>query len=105
MRVLILGGDGYLGWPTAMYLSRRGHEVAVVDNYFRRRACTELNCEPLIAVPNLHQRAELWQAVSGNQFRSLSAIVCDYQFFPGSSRNLARMGWCIMPNSLRPLIP
>ena len=49
MRTLILGGDGYLGWPTAMYLSRRGHEVAVVDNYFRRRACTELNCEPLLA--------------------------------------------------------
>jgi UDP-sulfoquinovose synthase len=78
MRVLILGGDGYLGWPTAMYLSRRGHEVAVVDNYFRRRACTELNCEPLIAVPNLHQRAELWQAVSGQQIQVFIGDICDY---------------------------
>ncbi len=43
MHVLILGGDGYLGWPTAMYFSKRGHEVTVVDNYFRRNACTELD--------------------------------------------------------------
>ena len=40
MRVLILGGDGYLGWPTAMHFSSRGHEVHVVDNYLRRAACT-----------------------------------------------------------------
>jgi len=38
MRILILGGDGYLGWPTAMHFSNRGHEVHVVDNYLRRRA-------------------------------------------------------------------
>lgn len=80
MRILVLGGDGYLGWPTAMYLSRRGHEVAVVDNYFRRRACTELNCEPLLAVPNLHQRAELWRAVSGYRVRVFIGDVCNYPF-------------------------
>lgn len=80
MRTLVLGGDGYLGWPTAMYLSRRGHKVVVVDNYFRRRACTELNCEPLLPVPNLHQRAELWQALSGYQVKVLIGDVCDYQF-------------------------
>jgi UDP-sulfoquinovose synthase len=80
MRTLVLGGDGYLGWPTAMYLSRRGHEVAVVDNYFRRRACMELNCEPLLPIPNLHQRAELWQALSGYQVRVFIGDVCDYQF-------------------------
>jgi len=80
MRILILGGDGYLGWPTAMYLARRGHEVAVMDNYFRRRACTELNCEPLMPVPNLHHRAELWQAVSGDRIQVLIGDICDYQF-------------------------
>ena len=37
MRVLILGGDGYLGWPTALRFSARGHEVSVVDNFSRRR--------------------------------------------------------------------
>ncbi len=80
MRVLILGGDGYLGWATAMSLSRQGFEVAVVDNYFRRRACTELNREPLFPVPNMHQRAARWQAVSGCRIDVHVGDVCDYPF-------------------------
>jgi UDP-sulfoquinovose synthase len=80
MRILILGGDGYLGWPTAMYLSRRGHEVAVVDNYFRRRTCIELNREPLIALPNLNRRATLWERVSGHRLAVHIGDVCDYPF-------------------------
>jgi UDP-sulfoquinovose synthase len=65
MRVLILGGDGYLGWPTAMHLTAQGHEVAVVDNYLRRRLCKEENVEPLFEVPNLHERVDLWGASAG----------------------------------------
>lgn len=80
MRVLILGGDGYLGWPTAMYLSLKGHEVGVVDNYFRRRACRALNLEPLWPVPPLPRRAELWQALSGRPLKVFLGDVCDYAF-------------------------
>jgi UDP-sulfoquinovose synthase len=80
VRFLILGGDGYLGWPTAMYLSRKGHAVAVVDNYFRRRACLELNRDPLIPVPNLHRRAQLWEAMSGCRVEVHIGDVCDYAF-------------------------
>jgi UDP-sulfoquinovose synthase len=80
MRILILGGDGYLGWPTAMHLSHQGHEVAVVDNYFRRRACTNLKCEPLWATPDLHRRAELWKRLGGSQVEVFIGDVCDYQF-------------------------
>lgn len=80
MRILILGGDGYLGWPSAMYLSHRGHEIALVDNYFRRRACLELNREPLIPVPNLKQRAALWEAQSGCRLEVRIGDVCDYVF-------------------------
>ncbi len=65
MRILILGGDGYLGWPTAMHLTAKGHDVAVVDNYLRRRLCREENVEPLFEVPNLHERVGLWESVSG----------------------------------------
>jgi len=65
MKILILGGDGYLGWPTAMHLSAQGHQVAVVDNYLRRSLCRAENVEPLVGVPNLHQRAALWHAVAG----------------------------------------
>ncbi|MBM2575899.1 NAD-dependent epimerase/dehydratase family protein [Jannaschia sp. Os4] len=67
MRVLILGGDGYLGWPTAMHLSAQGHEVMAVDNYLRRRLAREEDSEALIDPPNLHQRAKLWQEVSGRE--------------------------------------
>jgi UDP-sulfoquinovose synthase len=80
MRVLILGGDGYLGWATAMSLSSRGFDVAVVDNYFRRRACKELNREPLYTVPNLHQRAALWKSLSGCAIDVHVGDVCDYPF-------------------------
>ena len=51
MRVLILGGDGYLGWPTAMHLSAQGHEVAVADNYLRRSLMRDGDIEPLYPVP------------------------------------------------------
>lgn len=65
MKVLILGGDGYLGWPTAMHLTANGHEVAVVDNYQRRNICREEDVPPLFTVPNLHERAGLWESMSG----------------------------------------
>jgi UDP-sulfoquinovose synthase len=65
MNVLILGGDGYLGWPTAMHLTACGHNVAVVDNYLRRSLCREENVEPLVEVPNLHQRSALWEGIAG----------------------------------------
>ena len=67
MRVLILGGDGYLGWPTAMHLSARGHDVAVADNYLRRRLTQEQDVEPLYSVPNLHERTNLWESISGHK--------------------------------------
>lgn len=66
-RVLILGGDGYLGWATAMYLSERGHEICVVDNYLRRRMSREKNVEPLIDPPNLQQRAAIWEELTGKR--------------------------------------
>lgn len=67
MNVLILGGDGYLGWPTAMYLSRRGHKVAVMDNFAKRRWEMELNVEPLIPIRTLHDRVQAWERVSGHK--------------------------------------
>ena len=61
MRILVLGGDGYLGWPTAMHLAAHGHEVVAVDNYLRRNIARQTDSDALIDVPNLHQRARLWQ--------------------------------------------
>ena len=69
MSILILGGDGYLGWPTAMYLSNRGHEVTVVDNYFRRNACTTLDTGMLYPVPTLIERAKIWHEKTGKEIK------------------------------------
>ena len=74
MRVLVLGGDGYLGWPTAMSFAAQGHEVTVVDNYFRRQVALETNSEPLLPTPELAGRTALFQSLSG---RAIAARVVD----------------------------
>src|SRR5207248_3039097 len=66
MRILILGGDGYLGWPTAMYLSRRGHTVGVLDNFAQRRWELELKIEPLIPIRTLQDRVLAWKELTGH---------------------------------------
>jgi UDP-sulfoquinovose synthase len=80
MRVLVLGADGYLGWPTCMYFSRIGHEVIGTDNYFRRNASLELDCEALIPTPNLVQRAKIWQQLSEKQIVVHIGDVTNYEF-------------------------
>src|SRR5258707_13152516 len=65
MRVLILGGDGYLGWSTAMYFSQRGHEVAVVDNFLRRQMHMERGTDSLTPIASLHERVNVWKSLTG----------------------------------------
>lgn len=80
MRVLILGMDGYLGWPTAMALSNSGYEVCGVDNYLRRNLCREQDVEPLFPTPNLHERIRLWEAVSGKKIGVYIGDLNDWTF-------------------------
>jgi UDP-sulfoquinovose synthase len=80
MRVLILGGDGYLGWPTAMRFSARGHDVSVVDNFSRRRWHTENSTDSLTPIGSLADRVEAWQDVSGNEIRPLIGSMEDAEF-------------------------
>jgi UDP-sulfoquinovose synthase len=65
VRVLILGGDGYLGWPTAMSFSQAGHDVAVVDNLLRRGMVTELGANSLTPIQPLQTRVRAWEEVTG----------------------------------------
>jgi UDP-sulfoquinovose synthase len=68
MRILILGGDGYLGWPTAMRFSNQGHEVLVVDNYLRRRAHAEAGTDSLTPIGlDLPARTDAWREVTGHE--------------------------------------
>ncbi|RJQ49228.1 MAG: NAD-dependent epimerase/dehydratase family protein [Desulfobacteraceae bacterium] len=93
--ILILGGDGYLGWPTAMYFSQKGYEVTVVDSYFRRNACTELGVGMLYPIPTLVERARIWHELTGKQIKVVIADLTDPErmraFFDGS----AEYAWAI----------
>ena len=80
MRVLILGGDGYLGWPTAMRMASLGHEVAAVDNYSRRHIAMDTCSEALFPNPNLIERAEAFEEATGKRIETHIGDCCDYQF-------------------------
>ena len=69
MRVLILGGDGYLGWPTAMHFSQLGHDVLVVDNLAKRQWEAEVDSAPLQPLPTLRHRVRVWREATGKEIR------------------------------------
>lgn len=64
-RVLILGGDGFCGWPTALHLSAQGYAVDIVDNLSRRSIDNELSCNSLTPITSISQRLKAWQRASG----------------------------------------
>lgn len=68
-KALILGGDGYLGWPTAMNLSNLGYRVAALDNYLKRWIFNKLGITPLIDCPNLEERANIWKGLTGHEIK------------------------------------
>ncbi len=79
MRILILGGDGYLGWPTAMHFSARGHQVQTVDNYLRRRAHQEAGTDSLTTMAgSLPDRATAWREVTGYTIGVTEGDLCDW---------------------------
>ena len=65
MRVLVLGGDGFCGWPTSLYLSDRGHEVTIIDNLSRRKIDIDLEVESLTPIRPISERIRVWGEVSG----------------------------------------
>src|ERR1700749_4198701 len=80
MQILVLGGDGYLGWPTALHLSALGHEVAVNDNFGRRGYDVEMGVESLIPILTLEERIAAWAEVGGIQIKSYVGDLCEPEF-------------------------
>src|SRR3712207_1555683 len=80
MRILVLGGDGYLGWPTAMYLSARGHDVGVLDNAVRRQYDHELGSGSLVPIEPMRTRVRAWQELTGRRIEN----------FPGDLLEIGR---------------
>jgi UDP-sulfoquinovose synthase len=91
VRSLILGGDGYLGWPTAMAFRQAGHEVLAIDNYLRRKLAAETNSDALMANPRLPERAQIFAQASGHGIEIIEGDCCDF----------AWRWWCIMQSNPR----
>jgi nucleoside-diphosphate-sugar epimerase len=79
MRILILGGDGYLGWPQSLYLSSKGHDVTIFDNLSRRHFDLESGFSSLIPIHILQQRVAAWNEVSGRQIQVCIGDTTDYE--------------------------
>jgi UDP-sulfoquinovose synthase len=67
MRVLVLGGDGFCGWPTTLYLSDRGHDITIIDNLSRRKIDVELEVDSLTPIRPIGERVRVWREVSGRE--------------------------------------
>ncbi len=80
MRIAVLGGDGFCGWPTSLHLSNLGHEVHIVDNLSRRWIDTELGVQSLTPMDSIQERCRIWKKVSGNEIRfHLLDLAKEYQ--------------------------
>ncbi len=80
MRVLIIGGDGYLGWPTAMHFSKRGDDVCVIDSFDKRRWELEEGVEPLLPIPTLQNRIRTWKKETGLAIELRVGDICNQRF-------------------------
>jgi UDP-sulfoquinovose synthase len=83
LRVLVLGGDGYLGWPSALHLSAAGHAVAVADSGLRRAYDRELGTGSLVPIAPFADRVRTWEALSGRHIDAFEGDVCDAGFVDG----------------------
>lgn len=80
MKVGVLGGDGYCGWPTALYLSAKGHSVSIADNFLRRQWDHELGVQTLTPIRTLSERLATWYELTGRQIELFVGDVTDYEF-------------------------
>jgi UDP-sulfoquinovose synthase len=80
MRILILGGDGFCGWPTALYLSSRQYEVAVLDNLMRRTWDEELQTNSLTPIATIEDRVDAWERTTGRRIELFLGDLNDYAF-------------------------
>lgn len=95
--ILILGGDGYLGWPTAMYFSQRGYAVTVVDNYFRRNVCTSIDVGMLYPIPTLQERARIWHEKTGKEIKVVIGDLSDPEVMRGLFDGRVEYAWSVEP--------
>jgi nucleoside-diphosphate-sugar epimerase len=77
---MIIGGDGYCGWATALHLSARGYAVCIVDNLVRRSYDLQLGLDTLTPIASAHDRVRKWGEVSGKHVDLQIGDICDWEF-------------------------
>ncbi|WP_052255560.1 NAD-dependent epimerase/dehydratase family protein [Salinicoccus sp. YB14-2] len=80
MRIIVAGGDGFCGWPTALYLSEKGHEVTIVDNLVRREYDKELNSNSVTPIASLEERVAKWKELTGKEIKVYEGDLNHYDF-------------------------
>jgi UDP-sulfoquinovose synthase len=80
MKVLVIGGDGYCGWATALYLSNRGYEVGILDSMVRRHWDLQLGVETLTPIAPIGQRLQRWQDLTGKPIDLFVGDITNYEF-------------------------
>src|SRR5579863_9176399 len=88
MKVCVLGGDGYCGWATALYLSGKGHAVSIIDNFVRRQWDFELGVQTLTPIRPLHERVKVWKELSGRDIDCHSIDITDFDEFSSALRKI-----------------
>ena len=78
MKIIVLGGDGFCGWPTTLHLSDLGHDTVIVDNLSRRRIDSELGAESLTPIRSIEERLAAWREVSGREVRFIQSDVTEF---------------------------
>ena len=86
MKIIVLGGDGYCGWATALYLSAQGHSVAIVDNFIRRQWDHELGAQTLTPILPLSDRLRAWTRLTGKSIELFVGDVTDYDFLLSTAK-------------------
>ena len=103
MRILVLGGDGYLGWPTALHLSGAGHEVGVVDNFVRRQYDHEMGVDSLVPIAQLHRGVDAGRRSRAHRSRPSIGDLTDAAFtYDDGRRRSSPRPSCTSPSSARP---
>jgi UDP-sulfoquinovose synthase len=87
MRIAVLGGDGYCGWATALYLSSKGHTVSIVDNFARRQWDHELGVQTLTPIRPLAERLKTWYQLTGREIELFVGDVAEYDFIASVMKN------------------
>jgi UDP-sulfoquinovose synthase len=88
MKICVLGGDGYCGWATALYLSQKGHEVSIIDNFVRRLWDHELGAQTLTPIRPLTQRLMTWERYTGKSIDLFVGDLNDYEFLRASLESI-----------------